>query len=195
MDTEQMNQSFNDMQQDAGQTGGQQSYNNQYQQGYSNQYQQGYNNQYQQGYNGQYQQGYNNQYQQGYNGQYQQGYNNQYQQGYNNQYQQGYNNQYQQGYNGQYQQYGPYDYRQGGGPFNVATGTMDAPSGGILALSLFFPLVGLILYLVWKDEKPLKAKSAGKGALIGVGIWFILVVIYLLLFGVFLGHTMSYFRY
>ena len=43
----------------------------------------------------------------------------------------------------------------------------DAPSGGMTALGFFFPIVGLILYLVWKDQTPLKAKSAGKGALIG----------------------------
>ena len=30
------------------------------------------------------------------------------------------------------------------------------------------PLIGLILYLCWKDQQPLKAKSCGKGALIGV---------------------------
>lgn len=47
----------------------------------------------------------------------------------------------------------------------------DAPSGGMTALGFFFPIVGLILYLVWKDQTPLKAKSAGKGALIGVIVW------------------------
>ena len=53
----------------------------------------------------------------------------------------------------------------------------DAPSGGMTALSFFFPIVGLILYLVWKDQTPLKAKSAGKGALIGVIVWTALSVI------------------
>lgn len=43
----------------------------------------------------------------------------------------------------------------------------DAPSTGFAVLSFFFPLVGLILYLCWKDKTPLKAKSCGKGALIG----------------------------
>lgn len=47
----------------------------------------------------------------------------------------------------------------------------DAPSGGMTALGFFFPIVGLILYLVWKDQTPLKAHSAGKGALIGVIVW------------------------
>lgn len=44
----------------------------------------------------------------------------------------------------------------------------DAPSAGFAVLGFFFPLVGLILFLVWNDRTPLKAKSAGKGALIGV---------------------------
>lgn len=43
----------------------------------------------------------------------------------------------------------------------------DAPNTGWAILSFFIPLVGLILYLIYKDTTPLKAKSAGKGALIG----------------------------
>lgn len=39
---------------------------------------------------------------------------------------------------------------------------------GWLILGLFFPLVGFILWLVWKDDKPDRSKAAGKGALIGV---------------------------
>ena len=43
-------------------------------------------------------------------------------------------------------------------------------TGGIgwAVLGFFIPLAGLILYLVWKDERPLSAKSAGKGAIVGV---------------------------
>jgi hypothetical protein len=44
----------------------------------------------------------------------------------------------------------------------------DAPSMGFAVLSFFIPLVGLILYLTWKDKTPLKARSCGKGALVGV---------------------------
>ncbi len=44
----------------------------------------------------------------------------------------------------------------------------DAKSVGFGVLGFFFPLIGLILYLVWKDQYPLRAKSTGKGALIGV---------------------------
>ncbi|MGD9605141.1 MAG: zinc-ribbon domain-containing protein [Bacilli bacterium] len=43
----------------------------------------------------------------------------------------------------------------------------DAPSFGFACLGFFFPMIGLILYLVWNNEYPLKAKSCGKGALIG----------------------------
>lgn len=39
----------------------------------------------------------------------------------------------------------------------------DGKSFGIALLSFFIPLVGLILYFVWKKEKPLRAGSAGKG--------------------------------
>ena len=59
----------------------------------------------------------------------------------------------------------------------------DAPSGGYLALGLFFPLIGLILFLVWNSEYPLRAKSAGKGALIGVIVWFVLGIIIPLIIG------------
>lgn len=35
-------------------------------------------------------------------------------------------------------------------------------------LGFFFPLIGLILYLVWYDDRRERANLAGKGALIGV---------------------------
>lgn len=44
----------------------------------------------------------------------------------------------------------------------------DAPNIGYGILGFFVPVVGLILYLIWRDETPLRAKSAGKGALIRV---------------------------
>jgi hypothetical protein len=43
----------------------------------------------------------------------------------------------------------------------------DAPSFGYAALGFFMPMIGLILYLVWNNEYPLRAKSCGKGAIIG----------------------------
>lgn len=44
----------------------------------------------------------------------------------------------------------------------------DKPSAGFAVLCFFIPIVGLILYLIWHDTYPLKARSCGKGALIGV---------------------------
>ncbi len=44
-------------------------------------------------------------------------------------------------------------------------------------LGFFVPIVGLILYLVWKDSKPGDSKVAGMGALIGFGITFLFNVI------------------
>ena len=38
-------------------------------------------------------------------------------------------------------------------------------------------LVGLILYLVWKDTMPLRAKSCGKGAIIGVIFYVVFVIL------------------
>ncbi len=63
----------------------------------------------------------------------------------------------------------------------------DAPNMGFAVLGFFFPLIGLILYLCWKNETPLKAKSAGKGALIGV----IVSVACYLIFAIFLGSLMA----
>ena len=47
----------------------------------------------------------------------------------------------------------------------------DARSAGLGILCFFLPIVGLILYIVWKDTYPLKAKSCGKGALISVRVY------------------------
>ena len=50
-------------------------------------------------------------------------------------------------------------------------GTITEPDTGNIGwgvLGFFFPLIGLILYLIWKDTRPLTARIAGKGALISV---------------------------
>ena len=56
---------------------------------------------------------------------------------------------------------------------------MDSGSFGYAVLGFFFPIVGLILYLVWKDSKPKSASASGKGALTSV---IITVVLYFLFF-------------
>ena len=45
---------------------------------------------------------------------------------------------------------------------------VDSGSFGWAVLGFCIPLVGLILYLVWKDDKPNSAKMAGMGALVSV---------------------------
>ncbi len=62
--------------------------------------------------------------------------------------------------------------------------------GGILwgLLGCCIPIVGLILYLIWKNERPRTAKSAGLGALISVGISVLYYIVVLLIgigFGIF----------
>lgn len=46
-------------------------------------------------------------------------------------------------------------------------------------LGCCIPIAGLVLYLVWKDQKPKTAKAAGIGALVAVGLsvfWYILAL-------------------
>jgi uncharacterized membrane protein YvbJ len=54
----------------------------------------------------------------------------------------------------------------------------DKKSFGFALLGFFIPVAGLILYLLWKDTTPLKAKSAGKGALVSTILYFVFIVIY-----------------
>ena len=44
----------------------------------------------------------------------------------------------------------------------------DSSSFGFALLGFLFPLIGLILYFVYDDKRPKRAKSVGKGALVGV---------------------------
>ncbi len=44
----------------------------------------------------------------------------------------------------------------------------DSGSLGWTALGCCIPIVGLVLWLVWKDDKPANAKAAGLGALLYV---------------------------
>ena len=52
-------------------------------------------------------------------------------------------------------------------------------NGGFLwgLLGCCIPIVGLVLFLVWKDTKPRTAKSAGVGALVAVGLWVLYYII------------------
>lgn len=52
-------------------------------------------------------------------------------------------------------------------------------NGGFLwgLLGFCIPVVGLILFLIWKDQKPKTAKAAGIGALVSVIIGVVFYVI------------------
>ncbi len=57
--------------------------------------------------------------------------------------------------------------------------TNDTGSFSWALLGFCIPIVGLILYLVWKDSQPLNAQAAGKGALISVviSVFFYIILI------------------
>lgn len=53
----------------------------------------------------------------------------------------------------------------------------NAGSWGWIVLGIFIPLVGLILFLVWRKDKPLSAKASGIGAIIGVVLNIIVAIV------------------
>jgi len=59
-------------------------------------------------------------------------------------------------------------------------------------LGFCIPVVGLILYLIWKGEKPITAKAAGKGALISVIISVVFYIIYACVLGAAIGAGLYY---
>lgn len=63
----------------------------------------------------------------------------------------------------------------------------DEPNGGHVALGLFFPTIGLILYLLLKGKTPKKAKAIGKGALIGA----VVIAVFALLAGIINGVALA----
>lgn len=68
----------------------------------------------------------------------------------------------------------------------------DTGSIGWGFLGFFFPVVGLILYLVWKDIKPNNAKVAGKGALISVIVGAVFFICYIILAIIILSNAPIY---
>ena len=64
---------------------------------------------------------------------------------------------------------------------NTAPAVVDKGGFGWGALGCCIPIVGLILFLVWKDTKPKTAKAAGIGALVSVIIAVVYYVVMLVL--------------
>lgn len=63
----------------------------------------------------------------------------------------------------------------------------DAPNAGFALLSFFFPVIGLVLYWVWLNTTPLRAKSCGKGALIGAIVKIVSIILTIVLITVISG--------
>ena len=73
---------------------------------------------------------------------------------------------------------------------NTAPAVVDKGGFGWGLLGYCLPIVGLILFLVWKDTKPKTAKAAGIGALVSV---ILAVVVYVATFALgFAGMAMGY---
>lgn len=78
---------------------------------------------------------------------------------------------------------------------NGGTVSADAPSKGFAILGFFIPIIGLILYLVYERKQPKRAKSAGKGALIGfitkIVVYITIVVLYIIFASSMIKSTMG----
>lgn len=90
----------------------------------------------------------------------------------------------------QYQQPQYAQYQYGQRPY-VNPQPADTGSFGWAVLGFFFPIVGLILFLVWKSEKPVSAKQAGMGALASV-ISTVVLWILLIVFAAMVGSAVTY---
>ena len=78
---------------------------------------------------------------------------------------------------------------------NSGTVPDDAPSKGFAILGFFVPIIGLILYLIYERKQPKRAKSAGKGALIGfitkIVVYIVIVILYIIFASSMIKGTMS----
>lgn len=69
----------------------------------------------------------------------------------------------------------------------------DSSNAGYGVLGFCIPIVGLILWLIWKDEYPLRAKSTGTGALIGGILMVVFWIIYFFIVGAAMVSVHSYY--
>ncbi len=69
---------------------------------------------------------------------------------------------------------------------NTQSAAPDNGGFGWGLLGCCIPVVGLILFLVWKDSKPKSAKAAGIGALVSV-IFLVIYYIAIFAFGIGIG--------
>ena len=67
------------------------------------------------------------------------------------------------------------------------------PSVGLNVVSFLWPLVGLILYLVYHDKSPRRAKDCGKWALIGLAVSVVIGIIAAIIIGAAAASAVSYY--
>ena len=79
---------------------------------------------------------------------------------------------------------------QNGGFGASSTQVQSAKEGGTVGwgiLGFFIPIVGFILWLVWKDEHPARSRSAGIGCLVSVCLGVVGSILYLIILFAILG--------
>ena len=77
----------------------------------------------------------------------------------------------------------------------TSTQAQSAKEGGTAGrgvLGFFFPLVGFILWLVWKDDRPARSRSAGIGCLVSVCLSVVGGILYGIILGVILASGTDY---
>lgn len=77
-----------------------------------------------------------------------------------------------------------------GGLGATSTQVQSATEGGTVGwgiLGFFLPIVGFILWLVWKDEHPARSRSAGIGCLVSVCLGVVGSILYLIILFAILG--------
>lgn len=73
-----------------------------------------------------------------------------------------------------------------------AASPADAGSFGWAVLGFFIPLVGLILWMIWKNDRPGDAGMAGKGALVSMIINVVLFILWSVFAGTLFAASGSY---
>ena len=78
----------------------------------------------------------------------------------------------------------PYQAPYNNNPYNQTYSAPPTPQesgAGWGVLGFFFPVVGLILFLVWKDDHPARSKGAGIGALVSVILYVVFIILYVII--------------
>ncbi|MDD8049079.1 MAG: zinc-ribbon domain-containing protein [Thomasclavelia sp.] len=72
-----------------------------------------------------------------------------------------------------------YNYQQTGG--FIPSGDIDHSSFGLSAVSFFFPIVGIIFYILWHNTYPLKANSCKNGLIAVLVVYIVMFIIWMLI--------------